>query len=297
MPRPTVVANNIIGSTDTLTLSPPSGTDFLAAYALGDPAPSLTWRSNAMDSIRTQSVPFGLVARLARTLTIGGTSSGTVGGADANMWVLAMEGVDQTTPIASDNASTATGTDISISLSPSADQRVLYAVLWDNGSGITLSAGSDNTVHAQVNENYFGVAVGTSIGNITATLSGSRQWWVLYAIVNGASAGADTLTIDSQPSTATSGVAMGNVVVESSDTASTATVTATIASGSGSLSGTTSVAMVAGVATFSNLIITGSGSHTLAFNATEHDEVVSSTITVSEPPAPPRVLISFRPPA
>jgi hypothetical protein len=120
--------------------------------------------------------------------------------------------------------------------------------------------------------------------------STATSYMTYYEIVG---TSGDTLTIDSQPSTATSGVAMGNIVVESSDTASTATVTATIASGSGTLSGTTSVAMVAGVATFSNLIITGLGAFTLAFNATGHDEVVSSTITVSAPPAPPRVIVEF----
>jgi len=48
-------------------------------------------------------------------------------------------------------------------------------------------------------------------------------------------------------------------------TSSTANVVASIASGSGTLSGTTTVAAVNGVATFTNLKITGTGNHTLAF--------------------------------
>jgi hypothetical protein len=50
-------------------------------------------------------------------------------------------------------------------------------------------------------------------------------------------------------------------------TSSTANVVATIASGSGTLNGTTTVAAVNGVATFTNLKITGTGNHTLTFTA------------------------------
>jgi hypothetical protein len=48
-------------------------------------------------------------------------------------------------------------------------------------------------------------------------------------------------------------------------TSSTASVVATIASGSGTLNGTTAVNAVAGVANFTNLKITGTGIHTLTF--------------------------------
>ena len=50
-------------------------------------------------------------------------------------------------------------------------------------------------------------------------------------------------------------------------TSSTANVVATIASGSGTLNGTTTVAAVNGVATFTNLKISGTGNHTLTFTA------------------------------
>jgi hypothetical protein len=50
-------------------------------------------------------------------------------------------------------------------------------------------------------------------------------------------------------------------------TSSTANFVATIASGSGTLNGTTTVAAVNGVATFTNLKITGTGNHTLTFTA------------------------------
>ena len=48
-------------------------------------------------------------------------------------------------------------------------------------------------------------------------------------------------------------------------TSSTANVVATLASGSGTLGGTTAVNAVAGVANFTNLKITGTGNHTLTF--------------------------------
>jgi hypothetical protein len=98
----------------------------------------------------------------------------------------------------------------------------------------------------------------------------------------------DTLTITQGATSGTSGAALSpSYVVESSDSGFTGNVTAAIASGSGSLSGTTTVAAVSGDATFSNLIITGTGAHTLDFNAAGHDEVVSSSITIADPPAPP----------
>jgi hypothetical protein len=56
--------------------------------------------------------------------------------------------------------------------------------------------------------------------------------------------------------------ASGNTI-----TSSTANVVASIASGTGTLSGTTTVAAVNGVATFTNLKITGTGDHTLTFTA------------------------------
>lgn len=51
--------------------------------------------------------------------------------------------------------------------------------------------------------------------------------------------------------------------------------------GSGTLSGTTSVAAVAGVATFTNLVITGIGSATLLAVATGYNSVNSISVTTS----------------
>jgi len=71
--------------------------------------------------------------------------------------------------------------------------------------------------------------------------------------------------------------ANGNTV-----TSSTVNVVVTIASGTGTLSGTTTVAAVAGVATFTNLAITGTaGAFTLTFTPTGLTPVTSASITLT----------------
>ena len=81
--------------------------------------------------------------------------------------------------------------------------------------------------------------------------------------------------------------ASGNTV-----TSSTVNVVASIASGSGTLSGTTTVAAVAGVATFTNLVITGTGSHTLTFTPAALTAVTSGNFSVTAPPVPTQVALT-----
>jgi hypothetical protein len=85
---------------------------------------------------------------------------------------------------------------------------------------------------------------------------------------------ASKVMITTQPAGAFNGIAFSTQpIVKITDaggntiTSSTANVVATIASGSGTLTGTTTVAAVNGVATFTNLKITGTGNHTLTFTA------------------------------
>ena len=76
--------------------------------------------------------------------------------------------------------------------------------------------------------------------------------------------------------------AAGNVV-----TTSIASVTVAIASGGGTLGGTTSVTAVGGVATFVGLSISGTpGDRTLTFSSTGLPPVTSASITITPPPAP-----------
>jgi hypothetical protein len=97
------------------------------------------------------------------------------------------------------------------------------------------------------------------------------------------------LAFTSQPASASAGGtfsvtvsvedANGNVVPTATNM-----VTIAMGSGSGTLSGTTSVAAVAGVATFSNLSINNPGkSYTLAASSTGLTGVTSSTFTVAGP--------------
>ena len=83
-----------------------------------------------------------------------------------------------------------------------------------------------------------------------------------------------SLVIDTQPSNSWDGQTIRPAVVvrattdgSTTDTAFTGNVIATRQTGTGTLGGTTTLAAVAGVATFSNLAITGSGVHTLRFTA------------------------------
>jgi hypothetical protein len=71
------------------------------------------------------------------------------------------------------------------------------------------------------------------------------------------------------------------IVVTSSNSAFTGNVTLAIASGSGTLAGTTTVAAVAGVATFSNVRLQGSGSHTLTASASGHSSDTSAAFKVA----------------
>ena len=100
---------------------------------------------------------------------------------------------------------------------------------------------------------------------------------------------ATAAAITTQPIGAASGSVLGTQpvirIVNSAGgtvTSSTANVVASIASGTGTLSGTTTIAAVAGVATFTNLAITGTpGTFTLTFTPTSLTPVTSSSLTIT----------------
>ena len=105
------------------------------------------------------------------------------------------------------------------------------------------------------------------------------------ASANGATKG----VLTTQPSGAVNGVALtGHAVVQLQDASSNnvdtsgVDVVATISSGTGTLSGTTTVATTGGVATFTNLVITGTvGSFTLTFTPQGLTAAVSTSFTLS----------------
>lgn len=116
-----------------------------------------------------------------------------------------------------------------------------------------------------------------------------------YTVPASPAAAAAKLSMVTNPSAATTGFAFAVQPVlrtlSSTDLATASpgiTVTAAIASGAGALSGTlTAVTDENGVATFANLTITGTGSHSLTFSASGLTSVTSSTFNVASvsPPA------------
>lgn len=107
---------------------------------------------------------------------------------------------------------------------------------------------------------------------------------------------AKQLAVTAQPGGAVSGVAFTTQPhVEVRDASNTlvagasAAVTAAIASGTGALSGTTTVNAVNGVASFTDLKIAGSGNHTLSFSSTGLTSAVSNPFNVTAPIVQPPV--------
>ncbi len=158
-----------------------------------------------------------------------------------------------------------------------------------SGTGGTLSG---TTTVAAVN----GVATFTNLvlsgtpGNFTLTFTPTSLTAATsssFALSVGA---ASKVMVTTQPSGAFTGTAFSTQpVVRITDaggntiTSSTANVVASIASGAGTLSGTTTVAAVNGVATFTNLKITGTGNHTLTFTAAGGlTAATSNTVNVAQ---------------
>ena len=126
-----------------------------------------------------------------------------------------------------------------------------------------------------------GVLTATTIGTATITarangVSGTSSVTVLPGVVA-------SLIVRAQPSGASAGAALlSPPIIELRDaagnlaTTSTATVTASLASGGGILSGTTTAASSAGTATFAGLTIAGLvGLHTVSFSTTGAAPVIS----------------------
>jgi uncharacterized protein (TIGR02145 family) len=159
---------------------------------------------------------------------------------------------------------------------------------------------------------------GTSTGTYTSSLTGLAPLTTYYVrsyatnavgTVYGAEISFTTLAvvptqaaITTQPSGAVNGVALSiqpvvRVTDASGNTATTSTVSvvASIASGTGTLSGTTTVAAVNGVATFTDLVLSGTaGNFTLAFTPTSLTGATSSSFALSVGAAS-KVMITTQP--
>jgi len=130
------------------------------------------------------------------------------------------------------------------------------------------------------------VITGTA-GAFTLTFTPASLTGVTSNSLSFTAGSASAAAITTQPAGAVSGYAFTTQpvirIVDASGntvTSFTGNVVASIASGTGTLSGTTTVAAVAGVATFTNLVITGAGAFTLTFTPASLTAVTSSTLTI-----------------
>lgn len=198
-------------------------------------------------------------------------------------------GSSQTAPV-----STAVAVAPSVLLSdlnnqPVKNATVVFAAASGGGSvtGATVKTGSDGV--ATVGSWTLGSTAGAN--TLTATITSTTAATVAPITFTATGQGPATqLALATQPGGASSGVAMTTQpVVEVRDAlggkyaTSTASVTVAVASGTATLSGTTTVSAVAGVATFTNLKLTGAaGNVTLTFTSTGLTAATSGTIALAQ---------------
>lgn len=129
------------------------------------------------------------------------------------------------------------------------------------------------------------VFTATSLSSITSgtvtTVAGAATKLAMQVEPNGA---VTTVPLTSQPV-----VILVDVSANAVGTG-TPNVVAALASGTGSLSGTTTKAAVAGVATFTDLVYTGTGSFTIQFTSSGLTSVTSTTVTTPNTFFTPNIL-------
>ena len=157
---------------------------------------------------------------------------------------------------------------------------------------ITLTPISGYTLSG-VSPNFFTVAGATSVTN-------SADSGIITAVFPATGVGAPrALAISTQPTGAASGSTLGTQpvirIIDSEGntvTTYTATIRASISSGSGTLSGTRDVETSSGIAIFTDLAITGTaGTFTLTFTAPTLSNTTSNNLTITTGPAT-KVVIS-----
>ena len=160
---------------------------------------------------------------------------------------------------------------------------------------ITLTPASGYTLSG-VSANFFTVAGATSVTQ-------SANSGVITVIFPATGVGAArAVAITTQPIGAVSGSALGTQpiirLIDSGGntvTAFTTRIVASISSGTGTLSGTTSIETVSGIARFTDLVITGTaGTFTLTFTAATLSNATSNNLTITTGPAT-KVVISRAP--
>jgi hypothetical protein len=160
---------------------------------------------------------------------------------------------------------------------------------------ITLTPISGYTLSG-LSPNFFTVAGATSVTN-------SADSGIITAVFPATGVGAPrALAISTQPTGAASESTLGTQpvirIIDSGGntvTSYTATIRASISSGSGTLSGTRNVETSSGIARFTDLAITGTaGTFTLTFTAPTFSDTTSNNLTITTGPAT-KVVISRAP--
>ena len=159
-----------------------------------------------------------------------------------------------------------------------------------NGAGGTLSG--TTTVNAVNGVATFTNLVVTGPGTYTLTASSGALTPSTSGSITITSLPATQLGVAIQPGGAQTAQALApQPVVQVKDVnggvvaSSSVAVTATLNGAGGALSGTTTVNAVNGVATFTNLVVTGAGSYTITFSAASLTPTTSASITITPPPA------------
>ena len=139
-----------------------------------------------------------------------------------------------------------------------------------SGSG-SLIGSTTATTNGSGLATFSGLGISGTAGNFTLGFTSGSLTGATSGTITLAAGAATQVVLTGQPTTATNAQAMGAFTVQLRDGAGNNTtgsvqVTASLASGSGALSGTTQVTTSNGTATFSNLIITGLvGNYTITF--------------------------------
>ena len=171
---------------------------------------------------------------------------------------------------------------------PFSQSGVVVVAAIASGSG-SLSGTTTATTDASGLATFTNLKITGPVGARTLSFSATALAPAISGTINVIAGAATQITISSQPSaSAQSGVAFGaQPAVQIRDASGNAVgqagvvVTASIATGTGTLGGTTTATTNAsGVAAFSNLSITGTGANTLRFAATGLTSVTSSTISL-----------------
>jgi hypothetical protein len=179
------------------------------------------------------------------------------------------------------------------------DYSQALSITTSGGSGtgaitFAIASGGTATTCALSNSTATATITATTVG--TCLIQATKAADATYASTTSATAtftfqvgSANKAMMTTQPAGAVNGVALTTQpVVRVTDsggntvTTSTAVVTVSISSGSGTLSGTTTATAVAGVATFTNLLITGTaGNFTLTFKPASLTAVTSSSFALA----------------